>query len=87
MEVFIVVDGDSGEILYFSVEESSGHLSSDMLDIFFRINRGFILSLLCIDSAVVNGGRYTVEVHPAPGASTVVTRSRESEFLRWLEKS
>ena len=53
---------------------------------FFRINRGCILSLLCIDSAVVNGGRYTVEVHPAPGASTVVTRSRESEFLRWLEK-
>ena len=55
---------------------------------FFRINRSCILALGAIESAVVNAGRYTVEVHPSPGnASTVVTRSREGEFLRWLEKS
>lgn len=54
---------------------------------FFRINRSCILALRAIESAVVNSGRYSVEVHPLPGsASTVVTRSRESEFLHWLEK-
>ena len=55
---------------------------------FFRINRSCILALPAIESAVVNDGRYTVEVHPSPGSvSLTVTRSREGEFLRWLEKS
>ena len=55
---------------------------------FFRINRSCILALGAIESAVVNSGRYTVEVHPTPGdVSLVVTRSREHEFLRWLEKN
>ncbi len=55
---------------------------------FFRINRSCILALGAIESAVVNGGRYIVEVHPTPGdVSLVVTRSREHDFLRWLEKS
>ena len=54
---------------------------------FFRINRSCILSLSSIDSAIVNGGRYTVEVHPKnDDISTLVTRSREEEFLHWLEK-
>ena len=54
---------------------------------FFRINRSCILSLASIDSALVNAGRYTVEVHPKlPDIPTQVTRSREEEFLRWLEK-
>ena len=54
---------------------------------FFRINRSCIPALGAIESAVVNAGRYTVEIHPSPGnVSTVVTRSRESDFLRWLEK-
>jgi hypothetical protein len=54
---------------------------------FFRINRSCIPALGAIGSAVVNAGRYIVEIHPKPGdVSTVVTRSRESEFLRWLEK-
>ena len=54
---------------------------------FFRINRSCILSLTSIDSAVVTGGRYNVEIHPkSPDVSTLVTRSREDEFLRWLEK-
>ena len=54
---------------------------------FFRINRSCILALPAIESAVVNDG-YTVEVHPSPGnVSLTVTRSREGEFLRWLEKS
>ena len=55
---------------------------------FFRINRSCILALPAIESAVVSDGRYTVEVHPSPGSvSLTVTRSREGEFLRWLEKS
>ena len=55
---------------------------------FFRINRSCILALGAIESAVVSSGRYTVEVHPSPGnVSLVVTRSRESDFLRWLEKN
>ena len=55
---------------------------------FFRINRSCILALRAIESAVVNDGRYTVEVHPSPGdVSLTVTRSREREFLSWLEKS
>ncbi len=55
---------------------------------FFRINRSCILALRAIESAVVSEGRYTVEVHPSPGSvSLTVTRSREGEFLRWLEKS
>ncbi len=55
---------------------------------FFRINRSCILALPAIESAVVSDGRYTVEVHPSPGdVSLTVTRSREHEFLRWLEKS
>ena len=55
---------------------------------FFRINRSCILVLRSIESAVVSDGRYTVEVHPSPGdVSLTVTRSREHEFLRWLEKS
>ena len=54
---------------------------------FFRINRSCILSMPSIDSAIVTGGRYNVEVHPkSPDISTLVTRSREDEFLRWLEK-
>lgn len=53
---------------------------------FFRINRGCVLSLSCIDSAVVNAGRYTVEVHPNPdGLQLTVTRSRVEEFLKWLQ--
>lgn len=55
---------------------------------FFRINRSCILALSAIESAVVSDGRYTVEVHPSPGnVSLTVTRSREADFLRWLEKS
>jgi len=54
---------------------------------FFRINRSCIPALKAIESAMVDAGRYTVEIKPKPGeVSTVVTRSRESEFLRWLEK-
>ena len=51
---------------------------------FFRINRSCISALKAIESAMVDAGRYTVEIKPKPGeVSTVVTRSRESEFLRW----
>ncbi|MBR0533346.1 MAG: LytTR family transcriptional regulator [Bacteroidales bacterium] len=54
---------------------------------FFRINRSCIPALSSIESAVVNSGRYKVEVKPRPDdVSTLVTRSREEEFLRWLEK-
>ncbi len=54
---------------------------------FFRINRSCIPALASIESAVVNAGRYKVEVKPRPDdVSTLVTRSREEEFLRWLEK-
>ena len=54
---------------------------------FFRINRSCILSLSSIDSALVSGGRYTVEIHPkVEDIPSLVTRSREDEFLRWLEK-
>ena len=53
---------------------------------FFRIGRGCVLSRTCIDCAVVNSGRYTVEVHPNPdGLQLVVTRSRVDEFLKWLQ--
>lgn len=52
---------------------------------FFRINRGAILSLACIDSATVDAGRYMVEVHPALGISNIVTRSRVKDFLSWME--
>ena len=56
-------------------------------ELFFRINRSCIPALGAIGSAVVNAGRYAVEIHPKPGdVSTVVTRSRESDFLHWLEK-
>ncbi len=68
-----------------TMETISGELDPER---FFRINRSCILALGSIDSAVVNDGRYTVEVHPSPGdVSLTVTRSREDEFLRWLEKS
>lgn len=53
--------------------------------IFFRINRGCILSLSCIDSAVVTSGRYSVEVHPSIGVSMLVARSRVDDFLKWLQ--
>lgn len=52
---------------------------------FFRINRGCILSLSCIDSAVVTTGRYSVEVHPSIGVSMLVARSRVDDFLTWLQ--
>ena len=52
---------------------------------FFRIGRGCILSLSCIDSAVVTAGRYSVEVHPSLGVPMVVARSRVDEFLTWLQ--
>lgn len=52
---------------------------------FFRINRGCILSLSCIDSAVVSAGRYSVQVHPNVGATIVVARSRVDDFLTWLQ--
>ena len=52
---------------------------------FFRINRGCILSRGCIDSAVMNAGRYSVEIHPASDASTLVARSHVDEFVRWLQ--
>ena len=55
---------------------------------FFRINRSCIPALASIESAVVNAGRYKVEIKPRPDdVSTLVTRSREEEFLRWLEKA
>ncbi len=44
-------------------------------------------ALSAIESTVVSAGRYTVEVHPKlPDIPNQVTRSREEEFLRWLEK-
>jgi len=53
---------------------------------FFRINRSCIPALASIESAVVSGGRYRVVVKPQPDdVSTVITRSREDEFLHWLE--
>ena len=51
---------------------------------FFRINRGCILSLSCIDSAVKDAGRLVAEVHPATESSFVVTRSRVDDFIKWL---
>ena len=52
---------------------------------FFRINRGCILSLSCIDSAVVESGRYSVEVHPSVGITMLVARARVEDFLNWLQ--
>lgn len=52
--------------------------------VFFRINRGCILSMSCIDSAVKDAGRLQVEVHPAPSVAMTVPHSRVDEFLRWL---
>lgn len=52
---------------------------------FFRINRGAILSLACIDSAVVDSGRYSVDVHPSVGVVMIVARSRVDAFLKWLQ--
>lgn len=52
---------------------------------FFRINRGCILSLSCIDSAVVTAGRYSVDVHPSLGVTMIVARSRVDDFLTWLQ--
>lgn len=52
---------------------------------FFRINRGAILSLACIDSAVVDSGRYSVIVHPDIGVAMNVARSRVDNFLKWLQ--
>lgn len=51
---------------------------------FFRINRGCIVSFSCIDSAVVQSGRYTIEAHPDIGVPMVVTRSRVDDFLKWM---
>lgn len=51
---------------------------------FFKINRGCILGLESIDSAVVNGGRYTVQAHPSLGVKMVVARSRVDDFVKWL---
>lgn len=53
---------------------------------FFRINRSCIPALSAIESAVVSSGRYRVVISPQPAdVSTLVTRSREDEFLSWLE--
>lgn len=52
---------------------------------FFRINRGCILSRNCIDSAMVNSGRYSVNIHPASEANTLVARSHADEFFSWLQ--
>lgn len=52
---------------------------------FFRINRGCILSLACIDSAVIESGRYSVNVHPASAVPMVVARARVDDFLKWLQ--
>lgn len=51
---------------------------------FFRINRGCIVSLASIDSAIVNSGRYAVEVHPSIGITMTIARSRVDEFIKWL---
>ena len=53
--------------------------------LFFRINRGSILSLSCIDSAVISKGRYSVNVHPDTGVELVVTHARTDDFLAWLQ--
>lgn len=52
--------------------------------LFFRINRGCILSLACIDSAVKDNGSYIVDVHPNLGREISVARSRVDDFLKWL---
>lgn len=51
---------------------------------FFKINRGCILGLASIDSAVVSGGRYSVQAHPAIGVKMIVARSRVDDFVKWL---
>ena len=52
---------------------------------FFRINRGCILSLSSIDSALIKGGRYIIEAHPALGIQMVVSRPRVDDFLHWMQ--
>lgn len=52
--------------------------------LFIRINRGCILSMACIDSAVKDNGSYIVDVHPNLGREISVARSRVDDFLKWL---
>ena len=52
---------------------------------FFRINRGCILSLSCVESATKEAGRYKVQVRPDLGVQMLVTRARVDEFVGWLE--
>ena len=52
---------------------------------FFRINRGCILSLSCVESALIKNGRYIIEVHPSLGVEMTVSRPRVGDFLKWLQ--
>ena len=51
---------------------------------FFRINRGCVLALDSIESAVLNAGRYSVQAHPSLGVPMIVARSRVDDFVKWL---
>lgn len=53
--------------------------------VFFRINRGCIISLGCVESATKESGRYKVQAKPDLGVPMLVTRSRIDEFVSWLE--
>lgn len=76
----VTFDGDK-----FIIDSTMDSIIDDLdPECFFRINRGCILSLASIESAVVNSGRYSVQVHPSLGISMNVARSRVEEFVRWL---
>lgn len=51
---------------------------------FFRINRGSIVSLSCIDSVVKDSGRYVVQTVPPSEVQMTIVRSKVDAFLKWL---
>jgi len=51
---------------------------------FFRISRGCIVSLSCIDSVTKDTGHYVVEVHPKNSVALGITKSRVQAFMEWL---
>jgi len=70
--------------LDYSLEKIEGMLDPDL---FFRINRKFIISIDAVDTMYqLSGSRIKINLKPAPSEDAIVSFHRVSSFKKWLNR-
>jgi DNA-binding LytR/AlgR family response regulator len=70
--------------LDFSLEQLQKMVDPDL---FFRINRNFLVNINCIDEIVsYSSSRLKLKLKSKTCGETVVSRDKVSEFKRWMDR-